>query len=160
MPDMLVKLYQLPPVQPIVEELASAGIDIRRALPPEKHKVVGWVKEEFGDNWASECDVSFAVQPVGCFIAVRRSGDGDKEIVGFACHDATYKNFFGPTGVRESERGKGIGKALLLAALHAMRERGYAYAIIGGAGPADYYAKVVGATVIEGSVPGIYQGML
>lgn len=160
MPDMLVKLYQLPPVQPVVEKLASEGVLIRRALPPEKHKVIGWVREAFGDNWASECDVAFARQPVGCMIAVRESGDDQKEIVGFACYDATCMNFFGPTGVKESERGKGVGKALLLAALHAMKEQGYAYAIIGGAGPVDYYARVVGATVIEGSVPGIYRGML
>ena len=37
-----------------------------------------------------------------------------------------------------------------------MRDDGYAYAIIGGVGPAEYYAKTVGATLIEGSSPGIY----
>ena len=37
-----------------------------------------------------------------------------------------------------------------------MREMGYAYAIIGGVGPAEFYAKVCGATVIEGSDPGVY----
>ncbi|MCK7506256.1 MAG: hypothetical protein MZV70_20760 [Desulfobacterales bacterium] len=35
-----------------------------------------------------------------------------------------------------------------------MRDDGYAYAIIGGVGPAAYYAKTVGATLIEGSSPG------
>jgi integration host factor subunit alpha len=30
-----------------------------------------------------------------CFIAVR-----DDRVVGFACHDATFRNFFGPTGVK------------------------------------------------------------
>jgi hypothetical protein len=37
-----------------------------------------------------------------------------------------------------------------------MRDRGYAYAIVGGAGPADYYRRTVGATPIERSTPGIY----
>lgn len=60
----------------------------------------------------------------------------------------------------ESERGKGIGKALLLAALHAQKAQGFAYAIIGGVGPAEYYAKTVGAIMIEGSQPGIYDGLL
>ena len=32
------------------------------------------------------------------------------------------------------------------AGLAAMREDGYAYAIIGGPGPAEFYAKAVGAT--------------
>jgi predicted N-acetyltransferase YhbS len=49
-----------------------------------------------------------------------------------------------------------VGRALLLACLHAMRERGYAYAVIGGVGPAEYYRRAVGATAIEGSTPGIY----
>ena len=53
-------------------------------------------------------------------------------------------------------RGRGIGKALVLAALHAMRAEGYAYAIIGWASSVDFYRKAVGATVIEGSEPGIY----
>lgn len=160
MPDMLVKLYELPAVAPLVDDLASRGVTIRRALPPEKHKIVSWVREEFGARWASECDVALSGKPVGCFVAVSERDGSKAEIVGFACHDATCKNFFGPTGVKESERGKGIGKALLIAALHAMREQGYGYAIIGGVGPADFYARVVGATVIEGSSPGIYRGML
>ena len=55
-------------------------------------------------------------------------------LLGFACHDATAKGFFGPTAVAEAERGKGIGEALLFATLRGMREAGYAYAIIGGVG--------------------------
>jgi predicted N-acetyltransferase YhbS len=81
-------------------------------------------------------------------------------IVGFACYDATCKNFFGPTAVAKNERGLGIGRALLLAALHAQKAQGYAYAIIGGVGPAEYYAKAVGAALIEGSNPGIYANWL
>jgi hypothetical protein len=47
-----------------------------------------------------------------------------------------------------------------LACLQAMRAEGYAYAIIGGVGPAEFYAKTVGAVEIEGSTPGIYRGQL
>jgi predicted N-acetyltransferase YhbS len=60
----------------------------------------------------------------------------------------------------ESERGNGVGKALLLACLHGLREMGYVYGIIGGAGPVEFYAKAVGAKVIEDSVPGIYTDLL
>ena len=59
-----------------------------------------------------------------------------------------------------AERGKGIGRALLLSALHAQRAQGYGYSIIGGVGPAEFYAKAVGAVVIADSTPGIYDGML
>ncbi len=151
MPDMLVKLYELPP--PV--DLSAQGVTVRRAMAPEKQLVLNWVGEHFYPHWVNECDVAFARQPVACFIAVEKG-----QILGFACHDATCRNFFGPTGVLESQRGRGIGAALLLACLHAMREQGYAYGIIGGVGPADFYARIVGASIIEGSSPGVYNNML
>ena len=54
----------------------------------------------------------------------------------------------------------GSGGAGLFAALHAQKAQGYAYAIIGGVGPAEFYARAVGAVLIEGSQPGIYDGLL
>jgi hypothetical protein len=41
-----------------------------------------------------------------------------------------------------------------------MKSQGYAYAIIGGVGPATFYEKAVGAKLIEGSDPGIYKGIM
>ena len=41
-----------------------------------------------------------------------------------------------------------------------MKAQGYAYGIIGGVGPASFYEKAVGAVLIDGSNPGIYQGIL
>ena len=76
--------------------------------------------------------------------------------MGFACYDVTCRGYFGQTGVLESERGKGIGTHLLIRSLCGLRELGYAYAIIGGAGPADYYVKALGAIPIPGSAPEIY----
>ena len=153
--DMLVKLYDLPPADSRLARLREKGVVIRRALVPEKHRVVAWVRENFSEGWASETEVAFTRQPVSCFLAVR-SG----EVIGFACHDATCRNFFGPTGVSPQARQGGVGTGLLFACLGAMREQGYGYAIIGGVGPADYYAKTAGATLIEGSEPGVYRGLL
>jgi hypothetical protein len=53
-----------------------------------------------------------------------------------------------------------LGTALLWVALRAMWEVGYAYAIIGGVGPQEFYARAVAATLIDGSTPGIFAGML
>jgi ribosomal protein S18 acetylase RimI-like enzyme len=123
----------------------AAGVDIRPALAAEKQIVVNWVAHTFNSTyWTNECEVAFSRQPISCFIAVE-----DGQVVGFACHDVTLKNFFGPTGVSESHRGRGIGTALLLACLHAMAAQGYGYAIIGWAGPAEYYTKTVGAIEID-----------
>jgi hypothetical protein len=41
-----------------------------------------------------------------------------------------------------------------------MRWQGYAYAIIGAVGPAEFYTRVVGATLIEDSTPSILGGLL
>jgi ribosomal protein S18 acetylase RimI-like enzyme len=153
--DMLVKLYALPDSRPAYDRLLKAGIVMRRALAPEKHKVIAWVRQAFSEAWASEAEVAFSRQPVSCFIAVQQ-----KKIVGFACHDATCPNFFGPTGVDPKAQKNGIGEALLFACLEDMRQQGFGYAIIGGVGPADFYSRAVGAVAIEGSEPGIYRGLL
>ncbi|MBI5876179.1 MAG: GNAT family N-acetyltransferase [Chloroflexi bacterium] len=155
MPDMLVKLYDLPAGNADADRLASLAVDVRRALAPEKWIVTLWVREQFSDYWVSECETAFARAPVACFIAVQ-----DGRLLGFACYDATMKGFFGPTGVAPDERGRGVGRALLVAALQAMRAEGYGYAIIGAVGPAEFYAKAVGATLIEDSTPGIYRGLI
>jgi GNAT superfamily N-acetyltransferase len=154
MPDMLVKLYDLPEVAPLVARLADRGIVIRHAMAYEKHIVVDWVRACFGNGWASECDVAFSNHPVSCWIATEAGA-----IIGFACHDSTCRNFFGPSGVDEARRGRGVGKALLLSCLHAMAAQGYAYAVIGGVGPADFYARSAGAIPIEGSTPGVYRDL-
>ena len=160
MSDMLVKLFTLPPLQPELDKMANAGITVRRPIGPENYAVIEWIKKYFPDSlWAAEAENAFFNSPKTIYIALRESEKGS-EMLGFACWDATVRNFFGPTGVKESERGKGIGKALLLACLHGMREDGYAYAIIGSPGPVEFYEKSCGATMIEGSGQSVYKGML
>jgi GNAT superfamily N-acetyltransferase len=153
--DMLVKLYELPEMQPLLDTLSGQGIDIRRALAPEKHFVTAFIGQHFGAYWVSETEVAFGNHPYSCWIATY-----DGQCIGFASYDTSAKGFFGPTGVDEAYRGKGIGKALLLACLYDMRAQGYGYAIIGDAGPMDFYTKAVGAVAIPGSNPGVYRGML
>ncbi len=149
MSDMLVKLYELP-AQTLVE-----GVEIRRAKAPEKHIITRWIEDTFSQDWASQGEVAFANRPISCFIAIEAG-----TLIGFACYDATCKAFFGPTGVDEAMRGRGIGTALLLACLHSMWNEDYAYAIIGDVGPSEFYIQTVGAIEIEGSKPGFYRGML
>ncbi len=156
MKDMLVRLLELPEVAELEKKLLEKEkIVFRRAIAPEKHLVSEWVMEQFGAYWQSEVEVAFSRQPVSCLIAQRGN-----QILGFACYESTARNFFGPTGTLESERGKGIGKILLVKSLESLREMGYAYAIIGGVGPAEFYEKAVGAKIIEGSEVSIYQNLL
>ena len=155
MPDMLVKLYDLPEIESVDQFEKRTGVMVRRAISPEKHVVTQWVRKQFSDSWVSQCEVAFARSPIACLIAAQ-----DNQLLGFACYDATMKNFFGPTGVDEHERGRGIGRMLFLYTMQLMRTDGYGYAIIGAAGPTEFYAKASGASIIEGSEPGIYKGIL
>jgi GNAT superfamily N-acetyltransferase len=132
MADVLVNLYSLREVPREIE-----GVEIRRPLPhPE---------------WAEEFETTFKSFPVTAFIALR-----EEMPVGFACYEATCRGFFGPTAVLPEERGKGIGKQLLIRSMCGLRELGYAYGIVGGAGPTAFYVKALGGFLIPGSTPGIY----
>lgn len=155
MPDMLVNLLELPDERQCIEQVRARGIEIRRAMAPDKFRVVDWVRQHSSPNAAGECDVCFSHTPISCFIATRGN-----QIVGYACYNATAPDFFGPTRVLDSEQGNGVGKALLLRALWAMRDEGYVYGIIGGVGPQEFYEKCVGAILIPGSTPGIYKDFL
>jgi GNAT superfamily N-acetyltransferase len=155
MPDLLVPLYSLPTLHDKLAALETKGIIIRRAYPFERSRIRRFIAKHFTEGWADEAEACFGAPPINCYIAVY-----EKQCIGFACIDSTAKGFFGPTGVDEAYRGKGIGSALLIAALHGLKELGYAYGIIGAAGPVAFYEKEVGATVIPNSVPGVYANMI
>ncbi len=166
MADMLVRLWNIPEKGLIISKLNEKNIVIRKPIGAEKIAVMRWIRERFSEDWLSESECAFFNDPRSIYIAVRETPGGavgelnKGEMLGFACYDAGKRGYFGPTGVDEKERGRGIGVALLLSCLHDMREAGYGYAIIGWVGPVDFYKKTVGATIIEDSFPGIYQGML
>jgi ribosomal protein S18 acetylase RimI-like enzyme len=151
MPDLLVNLLKLP----AREETSTPEFNIRRAQPFELTPVRNFVSENFSRSWADEISVGFARQPISVFVATI-----DRELAGFAAYECTRRGFFGPTGVIQAAQGRGIGKALLLASLEALREMGYVYAIIGAAGPVRFYQKTVGAIIIPDSEPGIYTDLL
>ena len=155
MSDLLVPLYKLPARAHGAASVQAAGVVIRRANSFEQTLLAKFIAKHFSQSWADETAVAFTHQPVSCFIAIK-----DKQIIGFASFEATRKTFFGPTGVDPAHRGRGVGKALLIEALWGLADLGYAYAIIGAAGPVEFYAKAVGATVIPDSSPGVYADLL
>jgi GNAT superfamily N-acetyltransferase len=155
--DMLVPLYNLDGVSERIDRVGKRGITVRLAMAYERDVIIGWVRRSFdkdGSCWAGECEAALSRVPASCHIATR-----DGELLGFACFDATARGMFGPTGTDEKARGLGVGAALLVASLAAMREAGYAYAVIGGVGEhvSGFYQKVVAAVEIADSEPGIYR---
>ncbi len=170
MTDMLVKLYALPEVTPFLTALTQKGLEIRRPHPSEKYVLAEWVRQHFQESWAVGCEVALENKPASCYIAVEKSRahvpsnnpyDLPEEVlIGFACYNVASKGMFGAMGVKEDYQRQGIGTALLLACLHAMKEEGYAYAVIGWVASVDFYARAAGATVIPDSEPGIFRGKL
>lgn len=156
MADMLIALYDVP-----AEEAgrssgpAVPGVALRKPWGPEHRPVVEWVAAHFGATWAGETAVALANRPVTAFIALQ-----ERVLIGFACYDATALGFFGPGGVAEGLRRRGVGTALLHACLRDMRSKGYGYAVVGGVGPAAFYRQAAGAVEIPGSRPGLYGSML
>lgn len=155
MQDMLVNLLNLPSADTICSKLEKEGIKICRAMAPNMYQVIEFVEKVTGLRAKGEASVCFSKNPISCFIAVKGN-----EIIGYACYEATMRDFFGPTEVLQKYRGKGIGTALLIKSLEGLRDMGYAYAIIGGVGPQEFYRKTVRATLIKGSNPGVYKDML
>jgi hypothetical protein len=170
MADMLVKLYALPELAPILAEQKSKGVEIRQAHPDEKHIISNWVREHINPRWAIGCEAALEQRPPTCYIAFEKDSAHiptdnpynlpSEILLGFVVYDVVAKGMFGPIGVREDRQDNLIGTALLLTCLHRMREDGYAYAVIGWAGPVEWYARTVGATIIEGSEPGVFRGSL
>lgn len=148
--DLLVNLYELPSV-----EENPSDIRFLRLLSPNIHLLEMFIKTHFSLGWVSEIKVgAYKVNPT-VFIAVKKD-----TIIGFAGYDCTAKGFFGPTGVHPKYQGRGIGKTLLRITLHAMKEDGYGYAIIGGGeGKAAFYQKCVNAKLID-ATQSIYSRMV
>lgn len=154
--DLLVRLWSLPSREPVLERLRTQGVSIKRVIAPDKGRVLAFVREHFGDGWMYECEAALSTVPSTCYIAVK-----DGEVIGFACYEATGRDYFGPIGVAPERREGGVGTGLLLSCLHSMWELGYAYAIIGWADEAAaFYEKTVGAMPIPDSHPAIYCNLI
>ena len=140
MADMLCSLVRLPDIQPLLEKLKANNIFIRRPNPWDLNALREFIIEHFSEGWAQEAAIAFSAKPITCFIATK-----DDKIIGFGGYECTRRNYFGPTGVAEDMRGRGIGTTLLLACLYGLQDLGYTYAVIGGAGPVEFYKKAVDA---------------
>jgi len=70
--------------------------------------------------WPQETAITFTNDPITSFIAKDQSG----KIVGWASHSIHFPGSFGPTGVKKSLRGKGLGGVLLNWCLYDLKQMG------------------------------------
>lgn len=140
--DLLVDLYQ--------QNFKKTHLEytIKRVLSTDGDLLIDFILKRFSPRWASEVKSGLYKPNPSCFIAT----DG-QQIIGFACYDSTAKGFFGPMGVDENYRKKGIGASLIVHCLEAMYFDGYAYAIIGSVSERTqpFYNKTCNAIPIDNS---------
>lgn len=138
--DMIVSLkdYSFPTIP-------TSNIIFRKAEQGDAASLKTFVEKEFKMGWLDSIENGFLQGDIPIFIALE-----EQEIVGFACFDVVRgkKGLFGPMGTSFSNRIQGIGYTLLHFCLSEMKENGYEYAVIGEAGPLEFYEKACSAFVI------------
>ena len=138
--DMIVSLKNYS-----YQNVPTTNITFKRANQHDNISLKYFVEREFGKAWLKSVENGFLNKKISIFIA-----QDEGEIIGFACYDVVRKKrgVFGPMGVSFSNRVKGIGYTLFHLCLQEMKEIGYEYAVIGEAGPLEFYEKACGAVVI------------
>lgn len=152
--DLRIERFGAPAQAEALRALDAAGISVERGSPGDD-AFLAWIDEEFGGAWSSE---AFAGRNL-----IARSGSA---AAGFATYGARVIPYawlrgvavrpgvgiFGPFGVAPAFRGSALGPNLLVATLTALREAGYARALIPAVGDEKlvrYYSRHCGAQVVE-----------
>jgi N-acetylglutamate synthase-like GNAT family acetyltransferase len=138
--DLVVKMQEYNYSRKTIEYYS-----IQKATSDDQDGLLEFIKVEFGNGWLDSIKNGFSQTDIPIYLAKHNN-----QIEGFACYDVynNQKGVFGPMGIASNQREKGIGKALLHNCLHDMKMKGYYYAIIGEAGPIEFYEKNCGAILI------------
>ena len=126
--------------------LKKEGYKYERVQPEDFDKTYDFVKQQFPNNtWAAEVKFSLNFNPPTTFIAK----DTSNNIVGWASHSQFFPGSFGPTGVKESLRGTGIGTVLFLWCLWDIKQKGLDTSEIMwvDGNTIKFYSKVSGAYI-------------
>lgn len=141
--DMVVSLkdYSIPNLTPI-------DLIFRKATIEDTDALKDFVQAEFGKAWMESVENGLQEENIPIYIAIQ-----NEKILGFASFDVVrkMKGLFGPMGTAISNRTQGIGYRLLHNCLKEMKDIGYEYAVIGEAGPLEFYEKACNAVVIPKS---------
>ncbi|MCW1238476.1 GNAT family N-acetyltransferase [Bacillus pretiosus] len=120
---------------------------VRKANASDFEQLASFVEAEFGERWLHSIEYGFRTYKENLPIYI---AEQEEVIVGFACYDVVRgkKGLFGPMGTAKQNRVKGVGRQLLHRCLHSMKQDGYEYAIIGQAGPIEFYERNCNARLI------------
>jgi predicted N-acetyltransferase YhbS len=105
-----------------------------RAGPKEHDEVAAWMQAHW-PNWEAE-----ALRALERSTLVISRDDGGMS--GFCAYDVNRSGVLGPTAVRGDLWGRGMGRPLIVGALHHMRAAGHRHAEVAWVGPIRPYAAV------------------
>ncbi|PFR50266.1 GNAT family N-acetyltransferase [Bacillus cereus] len=129
---------------PIYNDLTCT---VRKANASDFEQLASFGEAEFGERWLHSIEYGFRTYKENLPIYI---AEQEEVIVGFACYDVVRgkKGLFGPMGIAKQNRVKGVGRKLLHLCLQSMKQEGYEYAIIGQAGPIEFYERTCDARLI------------
>lgn len=131
-------------IQPLSEK---EGFTFERVRPEEFEVTYSFVKNTFPRNpsWAEELKLSYERSPPTSFIAKNEEG----QVIGWASHSVQFPGSFGPTGVKFSLHGQGIGGELLNWCLWDIKQLGLENCTIMWVNgqTIKFYSKTIGAYI-------------
>jgi ribosomal protein S18 acetylase RimI-like enzyme len=137
--DMSADLARLDLALTKDEQQLAKEYKVRRAKPANFDVHLEPLRKAF-PWWQPE--LRSALDKGGVFTAER-----DGQAVAFSAWGAANPGWFGPMGTLESERGKGLGRILLLKCLEALKKEGWKKALIPWVGPIPFYARHARASI-------------
>ena len=118
--------------------------EAQRGVPSDLAWLPEAVARRFSDSWASEVDIALRMDRASVWYLGART-----DLLGFAVNSLWARNAFGPMGVAESQRGRGLGAALLVRALRDLRVRGVERCVVAWIGPKEFYDRYMHTVSVQ-----------
>lgn len=144
--NLEVKLSAIPLDPKVRDHLLekNQGYEIMVASQEDKNDIKNFLTGEFSKSWFIEISAVFKKGAKGILSILKDKQTDD--LVGFAAINCTNENWFGPMGVSERLRGRGLGSILLLHNLYHARKAGLERIVIPWADE-GFYKRVIGAKI-------------
>jgi len=125
----------------LAHALGALGYQVRRAQPVDGPELTR-LAASFSPGWAWQVARAQEAVPADVHVAAHQGRP-----VAFAAHDGNNRGlgWFGPAGTLDAHRGRGLGRALLIACLVDIAAAGHDKAEIAWIGPREFYARSCGA---------------
>lgn len=143
---MSVDLLDFEPIEEYyttTTSLNEEGVFIEYFQREYTHKLLSFLETEFPGDWASVIRERIRKKCDPSDIVIARRGD---DVVGYCQVDGEH---FGPFGVHNSLRGKGVGTVLIIKAMLYAKQKGIRHLWLAWTGAVDFYSRKAGFKVIR-----------